>query len=149
MEFNFQVRKLTEKDLPFAQALISQWQEDDGVKNHRLPPAAYLQQLLAKDSFHVWVATVKGQVVGGLSAYEIEMFDEVAREIFLFEIGVTDIYQNKGMATALIQALKTYCRAQGIKVIFVGTSLDNAAARRLYEKTGGDLEVIPWYTYQL
>ena len=149
MEFNFQIRKLSEKDLSLAQALINRWQTDDGVKNYRLPPADYLQQLLAKESFHVWVVTVEEEVVGGLTAYEIDMFDEVAKEIFLFEIGVTETYQNKGIATALIESLKAYCVTKGIKVIFVGTSLENAAAKRLYEKTGGDLEVIPWYTYQL
>jgi GNAT superfamily N-acetyltransferase len=55
----------------------------------------------------------------------------------------------RGIARALIEALKQTCVERGVEVIFVGTEMDNEAAKQLYANTGGTLKVIAWYEYDL
>ena len=143
------IRRLNKNDLPLAKALIELWLKDDEVENPKLPPDKYLEKLLHKDDFYIFVAMEGDQVVGGLTAYEIPMFYREENEMFLFEIGVSREYRKQGIATALIKALKTTCLEKGIKIIFLGTSVDNEAALALYKATGGEIEIIPWVTYEL
>lgn len=77
------------------------------------------------------------------------MFKEEVREMFLYEIGVSENYRQRGIAGKLIGALKKTCVDTGIKIIFVGASFDNQPARQLYKTTGGEMEEIFWFTYNL
>jgi len=144
-----QITKLSAKDLHLAQQLILQWQEDDGVLDTPLPSNAYLQKLLASDTFHVYVAQEDGLVVGGLTAYELHMFPKEGTEMFLYEIGVQEQHRKKGIARQLVEHLKTTCKEKGIKTIFVGTEKDNEPAKKLYIATGGEFDTIAWFTYEL
>lgn len=143
------IKKLNKTDLLLAKSLITVWLKDDGIPNPKLPPDAYLDKLLNKADFYIFVAIEGDQVVGGLTAYEIPMFYRMENEMFLFEIGVSKSYRQKGIATALINALKETCREKDIKVIFLGTSQDNEAALQLYKSTEGEVQIIPWVTYNL
>lgn len=145
----FTITKLTSTDLPLARELLREWFLDDGIADPMLPVDAYLKKLLAQQTFHVYVATVGGRVVGGLSAYELTMFDKEENEMFLYEIGVSQQFRQRGIARALIEALKHTCRRKGIRVVFVATSLDNEAARQLYRTTGADEEILPFFTFEL
>ncbi|WP_299457923.1 GNAT family N-acetyltransferase [uncultured Microscilla sp.] len=145
----YTIKKLTQADITLAKQLIEAWHTDDGATQVIYPREKYLAKLLTKKSFHAYVAMVGNKVVGGLTAYEMEMFDTEETEMFLFEIGVNKEARQKGIATALIEALKQTCYQQHIAIIFVGTSMDNEAAKKLYAKTGGSLEITPFYTYEL
>lgn len=145
----FYIKKLSSNDLLLAQDLIKEWSLDEGIKNPKLPQKAYLNKLLTKDDFHIYVAIQDQKVVGGLTAYELPMFDTEINEIFLYEIGVSENYRRQGIAKALIQQLVEYCQQNNIEVIFLGTELENDAAKQLYLSTGGAMEIIPWFTYEL
>ncbi len=143
------IKQLAPTDTRYAQELILLWSKDDHDVEPQIPSKTYLKTQLTKGSFHVYVALDDDQVVGGLTAYELNMFDKEVTEMFLYEIGVTANYRRQGIAKKLIDALKKTCYQNNIPIIFVGTSLDNEAAKLLYETTGGDLEITPWYTYEL
>ena len=145
----FIIKKLSSEDLALAQELIKEWSLDEGIKNPKIPNDAYLNKLLSKDDFHIYVAIQDKKVVGGLTAYELPMFDTAINEIFLYEIGVSEKFRRQGIAKALIQKLIEYCKENSIEVIFLGTELDNEAAKQLYLSTGGEMEIIPWFTYEL
>lgn len=149
MELNYDIIRLSAGDMDLAGELIRQWNIDDGDSEALIPERDYLRQRLAQNDFHVLVARAGGEVVGGLTAYELPMFDKPEREMFLYEIGVIRLFRNRGIARALIDELKMICREKNIRVIFVGTSMDNSIARYLYESTGGVQEIIPWFTYDL
>ena len=84
----------------------------------------------------------------GLTAYELKMFKRETTEMFLYEIGVDEDHQQKGVATALIEFLKEICASKGIVEMFVGTEKDNIAARKLYATTGGVAdEDSVWFNY--
>lgn len=146
---SYTIKKLEKSDTTLAKQLIKGWYMDDGVPQVIYPKDKYLYKILNRPNFHAYVALIEEQVVGGLTAYELEMFDTEENEMFLFEIGVSQGYRTQGIARSLIKALKQTCREKRIRIIFVGTSLDNEAAKQLYTTTGGEVEVIPWYTYHL
>jgi len=146
---HFKINKLQSSDVTLAQQLIALWQRDDGIFDGKLPGNAYLSQLLSADSFHAYVALDGDTVVGGLTAYELPMFGKEVRELFLYEIGVTESHWRQGIARALIEALQQTYLERGVGVIFVGTEMDNDAAKQLYANTCGTLKVIARYEYEL
>jgi aminoglycoside 3-N-acetyltransferase I len=146
---DYSIQKLSTADIALARQLIQLWNEQDHIADPPEPSDRYLTGLLSSEAFHVYAAVQEDRLIGGLTAYELPMFKEEIREMFLYEIGVHEKYQQKGIAKNLIQELKKACGQKGIKIIFVGSSMDNLAAQQLYAGTGGAREDIPWYTYEL
>ena len=146
---SYKITKLTTADVLLAKRLIYEWQVEDGVQEPVVPGDEYLQKLLGQDTFHAFVATDESLVIGGLSAYEMRMFTSEEDEIFLYEIGVNEHYRQRGVARAMIDELKKVCVTKGINTFYVGTATDNEPAKKLYKATGGDMELIPWFTYDL
>lgn len=146
---DYTIKKLLPTDVDLAKALIETWHIDDGATQVIYPREKYLSKMLSKKTFHTYVALVNDKVVGGLTAYEMDMFDTEETEMFLFEIGVSKAARQQGIATALIEALKKTCLEKHITIIFVATSIDNEIAKKLYANTGGALEITSFYTYTL
>jgi aminoglycoside 3-N-acetyltransferase I len=145
MPGNIDIRKLSAADIDLATALFLSWRESET----KLPGKEYLVSLLNNDAFHIFAAISNNRVVGGLTAYEMPMYLEETKEVFLYEIGVTEEYLRHGIASALINALKTICRDRSIRYFYVGTETDNHPARQLYKKTQAREENIAWFTYDL
>src|SRR4051812_10837212 len=93
----FLIKKLTASDLALAKELIVYWETEDGKTNPKIPSDAYLQNLISRADFHVFVAIADDRVVGGISAYELIMFPKEEVEMFLYEIGVHEDYRQKGI----------------------------------------------------
>ncbi|WP_345237077.1 GNAT family N-acetyltransferase [Hymenobacter saemangeumensis] len=146
----FSIHQLGPADLQYAQELIALFQtafEEDAAP---LPPANYLHTLLARPDFHAFVALNQNQVLGGVTAYELPMFQRPVSEMFLYDIAVAEPQRARGVAAALIEALKALCRQRGIESLFVGTETDNVPALRLYKATGGVAdEHIAWFNYSV
>lgn len=114
-----------------------------------IPSDKYLGDILSRDTFHVIVALSNGVVIGGLTAYELDMYKEGITEIFLYEIAVEPLYRRNGVAKELIESLKKVCVSKGIREMYVGTEKDNYPAIKLYKSTGGKVEEIAWFVYDL
>jgi len=142
------IQKLLSNDLQLVKELIRCWHEEEQLQPP-LPGDEYLTRLLTDGSFHLLVAIAEGIVVGGLSAYELPMLYESKTEMFLYEIGVSTKARKQGIATALINELKTICAARHIETIFAGTEADNTTAKKLYLSTGADEEQVAWFVYAL
>lgn len=142
------IKKLEDHESGLAKQLIAQWHIDD---NEEVPSlhTHYIDNLLDSNHFHAFIAMDGETVVGGLTAYQLPMFYRSESEIFLYEIGVLQQHRKKGVAKALIEQLKQYCKDNSIKVMFVMTTMDNEPAKKLYENTGGELEVVPLYSYSI
>ncbi len=144
----YSIKKLTPDDVKLARELLESWYFDEEDKLASLSSENYLQQLLERPNFHLYVALHQEKVVGGLSAYELPLLEREASEMFLYEMEIHPEHRRQGLGRRLIEALQTTCQHLGIGVIFVGTSMDNEAAQQLYSSTGGQREDIPWYTYE-
>ena len=100
------------------------------------PGSAYLRSLLAGDTFIALVAMDEGAVVGGLAAYELRKFEQRRSEIYIYDLAVADTHRRRGIATALIQALRVEAARRGAWVIYVQADHGDDPAIELYTKLG-------------
>ncbi len=100
------------------------------------PSQAYLEELLASDSFIAIAALADGAVVGGLAAYELRKFERERSEIYIYDLAVAVSHRRLGIATALIEELKRIASDRGAWVVFVQADLGDDPAIELYTKLG-------------
>lgn len=101
------------------------------------PVPEAVADLLASSSDHLLMAFVDSQPAGFALAHELRRTDGLSRELFLYEIGTDEAFQRRGVARALIEALKTLGRARNAHLMFVLTHDSTPAATALYAATGG------------
>jgi len=106
------------------------------------PSVAYLELLLASDTFIALAALNGGEVVGGLAAYELRKFEQERREIYIYDLAVAAAHRRQGIATALIRELQAIAAERGAYVIYVQADKVDAPAIELYSKMGVREEVL-------
>ena len=106
------------------------------------PREAYLRRLLGGDSFIAVAALQRGEVVGGLAAYELRKFEQERSEIYIYDLAVSAAHRRRGIATALIQQLKVIAAARGAYVIYVQADLEDSPAIALYTMLGTREDVL-------
>jgi aminoglycoside 3-N-acetyltransferase I len=135
----FSVRALGPGDLPAMRNMLAMFGEafDEVTTYSAAPPgAAYLESLLASDSFIALAAQRGDEVVGGLAAYVLRKFERERSEIYIYDLAVADAHRRQGIATALIATLQAEAARRGAYVIFVQADLGDDAAVALYSKLG-------------
>lgn len=117
-------------------AMFARAFEDPAHYAGALPDDAYLAGLLAKPHVAALVALEEGHVVGGLVAYQLEKLEQARSEFYIYDLAVDEAHRRKGLATALIDHLRTIAAASGSWVIFVEADYGDDPAVALYEKLG-------------
>ena len=134
------VQTLTPDEAPLLVALLDVFAEafeDPEHYSSSRPHEAYSRGLLGSDSFLALVAVdERGAVAGGLTAYVLCKPEAVRSEIYLYDLAVAPEHQRRGVATALIVALKGVAAARGASVIFVQADAGDEAPMALYAKLG-------------
>ncbi|MEO1610028.1 MAG: AAC(3)-I family aminoglycoside N-acetyltransferase [Pseudomonadota bacterium] len=103
----------------------------------RNPPSdAYLQTLLSKSHFIAVAASKDDELVAGLAAYVLDKFEQDRREIYIYDLAVSEAHRRQGIATGLINELQRIAAKQDSYVIFVQADVDDAPAIALYESLG-------------
>lgn len=74
--------------------------------------------------------------MGGLAAYELQKFEQDRREIYIYDLAVAEAHRRRGIATNLINELRTMAMARGAYVIFVQADRGDEPAISLYESLG-------------
>lgn len=142
------IRKLGPEDLDRAQQMLQLFQEAFEKEDAAPPSHKYLQSLLARQDFHAIVALHDQKVVGGLTAYELEMLPREARELFIYDIAVAQSHRRQGIGRALIEAARELCVQSGLSAMYVAACADEAHAVRFYEATGLEREDVAWFTHE-
>jgi len=142
-----EVRRLSADDLPLMHGLLEMFGEafdDPATYGSRRPSAAYMERLLARDTFIALVAVEDGDVVGGIAAYELQKFEQERSEIYIYDLAVAQGHRRRGIASGLIDALKSIARSRGAYVIYVqaDTGVEDEPAIALYTKLGTREEVL-------
>ena len=106
-----------------------------------------MKNLLGDPGFVALVAVEGGpvvddKVVGGLCAYELRKFEQARSELYIYDLAVDESYRRRGIAGALIEALKPIARARGAWVIYVQADHGDDPAIALYTKLGRREEVL-------
>ena len=106
------------------------------------PGEAHLRRLLDDEKFVPLVARIEGRMVGALAAYELVKFEAERSEFYIYDLAVRKEHRRKGVATALIEELKSIAYKRGAWVIFVQADPPDTPAVKLYEKLGTREEVL-------
>jgi aminoglycoside 3-N-acetyltransferase I len=106
------------------------------------PSDEYLGELLRSSHFIALVAMQSDTVIGGLTAYELRKFEQERSEIYIYDLAVAIEHRRKGVATSLIEQMKTIAAARGAYVVIVQADLDDQPAVNLYTKLGHREDVL-------
>jgi aminoglycoside 3-N-acetyltransferase I len=145
MSTSFEIRILGSQDTGQLRAMLSlfgQAFEDLPTYEARQPDDAYLQRLLGSDTFVAIAAFEGSAMLGGLAGYVLPKFEQARSELYIYDLAVAEPHRRRGVATALLERLKTYAADRGIYVIFVQADLGDEPAIALYTKLGTREEVL-------
>lgn len=142
-----EIRQLKADDTSLMEALLATFGaafNDAETYTRQRPSTDYLRQLLGSDFFIALAAVRNSEVVGGLAAYELKKFEQERSEIYIYDLAVLQAHRREGIATAMIEKLKTIAAARGAYVIFVqaDTDIEDEPAIALYSKLGTREEVL-------
>ena len=133
------IQRLTIHDIGHVRslnALFGRTFADPESYGSRPPSDAYLRRLLAKEHVIALVALIDGSVVGGLVAYELDKFEQERREIYIYDLAVTEAHRRQGIALGLIARLREIAAHRDAWVIYVQADYGDAPAIALYAKLG-------------
>jgi ribosomal protein S18 acetylase RimI-like enzyme len=125
------VRRVTTVDVALAAELDAMF--DEGVSWD----AEQGQRFLAHPDTLLLVARWDGEACGFLSAYRLQRIDRRSAEVLLYEIGVEEPFQRRGVGRALVEEAKRWAAELAADELWVLTEDDNVPARALYAATGG------------
>ncbi len=139
-----EIHTLTTQDVTKFKSLLQVFAQsfDDPEHHKAIPSDAYLESLLTKPHFLALVMMDGETIVGGLTAYELEKYEQERKEIYIYDLAVLEAYRRKGIATALITELRRIAKERGAYVIFVQADTGDEPAIRLYESLGTKEEVL-------
>jgi ribosomal protein S18 acetylase RimI-like enzyme len=114
---------------------------DEEIEPRRL--AAYL----AEPGHLMVLAVAAGEVVGQARGM-VQRHPDKATELYVDNLGVTPDRRRERIATRLLDELVAWGREQGCEAAWVGTEVDNEAARALYQGRGSEAETFVMYFYE-
>ena len=119
----------------------------DGVFDYEVDPR-WTAEFLSDRRHHMIVARDEGVVVGMISAVDYVHPDK-APQLWINEVGVAPSHQRRGIARRLMDAMLRHGRTIGCTEAWLGTEVDNEAARGLYESAGSAPEPFILYAFAL
>lgn len=104
--------------------------------------AAYL----AEPGHLMVLAVAAGEVVGQARGM-VHRHPDLPTELYIDNLGVTPGRRREGIAMRLLDELVDWGKEKGCEEAWVGTEVDNEAARALYEGRGSEAETFVMYFY--
>src|SRR5215472_10901389 len=139
MEDSLAVRVLGSGDAVALRAMLGVFGsgfDDLETYTARQPDDAYLEALLARDTFVAIAAFAGDAVVGGLAGYVLPKFEQARSELYIYDLAVDAAQRRRGVATALVHAVQRLAAERGSWVVFVQADHGDDAAIALYTKLG-------------
>jgi aminoglycoside 3-N-acetyltransferase I len=139
------ILQLSSSDIALMEALMTVFGEAFNERDtycRARPSHGYLARLLDRPHFIALAALDGTEVVGGLAAYELEKFERERSEIYIYDLAVAESHRRRGIATALIEALRVIAAQRGAYVIFVQADHGDDPAIALYSKLGTREDVL-------
>lgn len=100
------------------------------------PTDDYLHELLSSRTFIAIAAHSGSAVIGGLAGYVLPKFEQARSEFYIYDLAVAEPHRRQGVATALIERLRSLAAECGFYVIFVQADYGDDPAVALYTKVG-------------
>lgn len=110
-------------------------------------PLDRCREILENENNYIMAAFKDDEAVGWTVSYRLQRYTK--DEMFLYEVDVSPDYRRQGIATALVENIKTFTAENGFQGLFVMTNAENDEAMGLYGKTGatrksGDDVLFEW-----
>ena len=140
-----EIRRLGPEDSATARqvnALFAQAFDDRESYLGNPPSDSYLAARLADEGFILLAAWMDDELSGALAAYELLKFEQERSEIYIYDLAVAEPFRRRGIATALIEALRPIAIRRGAWVIYVQADLTDPPAIALYEQLGSREDVL-------
>ena len=122
------IKRLGLFDLYDAKLLFLQFQREDGISFPKVATEGRISQLLEDDHFIVLAAYHGSHLLGGLTAYVLDLYKNNGHKIILYEIGVPSTKRRKGIGRKLMEDLKARSRELGATELLIPASLSNSDA---------------------
>lgn len=146
---NIELRKLTKQELDKFIELIKVFEDVFEMKNFKMPDRIYLQQLLEKNDFFVFVALMGNEVVGGLTSYIMQQYYSTSPLVYIFDLAVKNEHQRLGIGKTLIAANNSYCTTIGAEAVMVQADEVDDYAIDFYHSTGAIGQKVIHFDYLL
>ncbi|GAA4302143.1 GNAT family N-acetyltransferase [Compostibacter hankyongensis] len=129
------ITPLGNRDLDKFMQLIRIFEVVFDLKNAQDPTPEYLDRLLHKENFMVFVALVDEEVAGGLTAYVLEQYHSPKPLAYIYDLAVTKTFQRQGIGSLLMDKFREHCTALGFEEIFVQADQADREAVAFYRST--------------
>ncbi len=139
------IHRLTPDDIPLFRAmnrLFGEVFDEPDTYGGAPPDDAYVRDLLGREHVIALVALADGTVVGALAAYELDKFERVRREIYIYDLGVAEAHRRRGVATALIGEVRRIAARRGAWTVYVQADHGDEPAVALYDGLGTREDVL-------
>jgi aminoglycoside 3-N-acetyltransferase I len=139
------LRRLGPTDVPLLRKLNTLFGDAFGDRETyqgEPPTNAYLEGLLAKEHVFVIVALSDDDVLGGLVAYELDKFERMRREVYIYDLAVDAAHRRRHIATDLIGHLREIAARRGAWIVYVQADHGDDPAIALYTKLGTREDVL-------
>jgi aminoglycoside 3-N-acetyltransferase I len=139
------VRRLGPGDIAAVRALNAVYGaafDDPETYRADRPDDAWLARQLGREGVIVLVAELDGNIVGGLTAYELPKLEAARSEISLYDLAVDAAHRRCGIATALIGELQHIAAETGAWAVFVQADHGDDPAVALYTGLGAREDVM-------
>ena len=94
---SIEIKKLGKQDIDKFIELIRVFEDVFEMKNFKMPDKNYLQQLLEKNSFFVFVALSDDKVIAGLTSYTLQQYYSTSPLVYLYDLAVKTEFQRQGI----------------------------------------------------
>ena len=141
----FTIRRFATGDIDLVRELLAvfgQAFEDEFTYTNAQPDRQYLEKLLCRETVIVLVALREAEVVGGLVAYELEKLEQRRSEIYIYDLAVAEQHRRRGVATGLIEQVRSIASQRGAHVVYVQADLQDDPAIQFYTKLGTREDVL-------
>lgn len=132
---NVEFKILSSKDLNDFKALICVFELVFEFEDFKIPSDNHLQKVLEKSDFFVLVALIDNKVVGGLTVYVLNQYYSIKPLAYIYDVGILNNYQRKGIGKKLMSYLTNYCKENGFEEAYVEAELEDLDAINFYKST--------------
>ena len=146
---DIKIKKLNHNDIDKFTELIRVFEDVFEMKNFKIPGKSYLQELLEKDDFFVFVALLDNRVVGGLTSYIMQQYYSKSPLVYIFDLAVKTELQRQGIGKKLIADNNSYCRDIGVEAVMVQADEIDDHAIKFYHSTGATAQKVIHFEYLL
>lgn len=149
MDTQIEIQKLTNQDIDKLRGLLLVFRDVFEQPNFKMPSENYLIALLSKQEHLVFVAVLDNKVIGGLTAYILNVYEEETSIVYINDLAVETTHQRKGIGQKLITEINTFCRSKNIREVFIQADAGDEYAVDFYRKTQGKEMKVVQFTYEI